>query len=57
MGRTEERFPWATILPQPTSIARNQLAASSITIFTFLLFFLYPRFESGEVNLCGFKPR
>jgi hypothetical protein len=27
-----------------------QLAASSIAIFTFLLFFLYPRFRSGEVD-------
>lgn len=26
------------------------LAASSIAIFTFLLFFMYPRFASGEVN-------
>ena len=27
-----------------------QLAASSIAIFTFLLFFLYPRFVSGEIS-------
>jgi hypothetical protein len=27
-----------------------QLAASSIAIFTFLLFFLYPRYVSGEVD-------
>ena len=27
-----------------------QLAASSIAIFTFLLFFLYPKFASGEAN-------
>src|SRR5262245_7199530 len=26
------------------------LAASSIAIFTFLLFFLYPRFTSGEID-------
>jgi hypothetical protein len=26
------------------------LAASSIAIFTFLLFFMYPRFQSGEVD-------
>jgi hypothetical protein len=26
------------------------LAATSIAIFTFMLFFLYPRFASGEVN-------
>jgi hypothetical protein len=26
------------------------LAASNIAIFTFLLFFLYPRFESGRIN-------
>ena len=27
-----------------------QLAASSIAIFTFLLFFLYPRFVSGDIG-------
>jgi hypothetical protein len=27
-----------------------QLAASSIAIFTFLLFFLYPRYAAGEVD-------
>ena len=27
-----------------------QLAASSIAIFTFLLFFLYPRFVSGDID-------
>lgn len=27
-----------------------QLAASCITIFTFLLFFLYPRFLSGDID-------
>jgi hypothetical protein len=32
-----------------------QLAASSIAIFTFLLFFLYPRFISGEVNALRFQ--
>ena len=26
------------------------LAASNIAIFTFMLFFLYPRFESGRIN-------
>ena len=26
------------------------LAASNIAIFTFMLFFLYPRFESGKIN-------
>ena len=26
-----------------------QLAASSIAIFTFLLFFLYPKYESGQI--------
>ena len=26
------------------------LAASNIAIFTFLLFFLYPRFETGRIN-------
>jgi hypothetical protein len=32
-----------------------QLASSSIAIFTFLLFFLYPRFASGEVNALRFQ--
>ena len=32
-----------------------QLAASSIAIFTFLLFFLYPRFASGEVDALPFQ--
>ena len=32
-----------------------QLVASSITIFTFLLFFLYPRFASGEVSALRFQ--
>jgi hypothetical protein len=32
-----------------------QLAASSISIFTFLLFFLYPRFASGEVDALRFQ--
>ena len=32
-----------------------QLAASSIAIFTFLLFFLYPRFVSGDVDVLPFQ--
>jgi hypothetical protein len=32
-----------------------QLAASSIAIFTFLLFFLYPRFASGQVDALPFQ--
>ena len=32
-----------------------QLAASSIAIFTFLLFFLYPRFAKGEVDALPFQ--
>ena len=32
-----------------------QLAASSIAIFTFLLFFLYPRFARGEINAWLFQ--
>jgi hypothetical protein len=32
-----------------------QLAASSIAIFTFQLFFLYPRFASGEVDAIRFQ--
>ncbi len=31
------------------------LAATSIAIFTFILFFLYPRFESGEINALLFQ--
>ena len=31
------------------------LAASSIAIFTFMLFFLYPRFASGEINALLFQ--
>lgn len=32
-----------------------QLAASSIAIFTFLLFFLYPKFSSGQVDAFPFQ--
>ena len=32
-----------------------QLAASSIAIFTFLLFFLYPRFASGEIDALRYQ--
>ena len=32
-----------------------QLAASSIAIFTFLLFFLYPRFVSGDVDALPYQ--
>ena len=31
------------------------LAATSIAIFTFMLFFLYPRFASGEINAWLFQ--
>jgi hypothetical protein len=31
------------------------LAATSVAIFTFMLFFLYPRFASGEVNALLFQ--
>jgi hypothetical protein len=31
------------------------LAASSIAIFTFMLFFLYPRFEKGAINALLFQ--
>lgn len=31
------------------------LAASNIAIFTFMLFFLYPRFESGRINSVLFQ--
>ena len=34
-----------------TNVNRSySLAATSIAIFTFMLFFLYPRFRSGEIN-------
>ena len=32
-----------------------QLAASSIAIFTFLLFFLYPRYVSGDIDALPFQ--
>jgi MFS family permease len=32
-----------------------QLAASSIAIFTFLLFFLYPKFIAGQVDAYSFE--
>src|SRR5262245_62897271 len=32
-----------------------QLTASSIAIFTFVLFFLYPRFASGDVDALPFQ--
>ena len=39
-----------------TNVSRTyMLAASSITIFTFTLFFLYPRFVSGEANSLLFQ--
>ena len=31
------------------------LAGTSIAIFTFMLFFLYPRFASGEINALLFQ--
>ncbi len=33
----------------------HSLAATSIAIFTFMLFFLYPRFKSGEINALLFQ--
>ena len=32
-----------------------QLAASSIAIFTFLMFFLYPRYASGEIDAVRYQ--
>ncbi|GAB3344949.1 hypothetical protein [Lysobacter tyrosinilyticus] len=32
-----------------------QLAASSIAIFTFLLFFLYPKFASGQIDALWYQ--
>ena len=32
-----------------------QLAASSIAIFTFLLFFLYPKFANGQVDAFSYQ--
>jgi hypothetical protein len=39
-----------------TNVNRSHaLAATNIAIFTFMLFFLYPRFENGRINpgVCG----
>jgi len=34
-----------------TNVNRSYaLAATNIAIFTFMLFFLYPRFENGKIN-------
>jgi hypothetical protein len=34
-----------------TNVNRSHaLAATKIAIFTFMLFFLYPRFENGRIN-------
>jgi len=39
-----------------TNVNRSySLGASSIAIFTFLLFFLYPRFASGEIDAMLFQ--
>jgi len=43
-----------------SNVNRNiTLAGTSVAIFTFLLFFLYPRYFSGEINsiLFQFTPR
>jgi hypothetical protein len=41
---------WETILPQLNVNRSYSLAAPSIAIFTFMLFFLYPRFENGAIR-------
>ncbi|HEY7379367.1 MAG TPA: hypothetical protein VH542_11835 [Steroidobacteraceae bacterium] len=42
--------------PAEANVNRSySLAASSIAIFTFVLFFLYPRFASGEVDALLFQ--
>ena len=42
--------------PAAANVNRSyQLAASCIAIFTFLLFFLYPRFASGQVDALRFQ--
>jgi hypothetical protein len=39
-----------------TNVARSySLGATSIAIFTFMLFFLYPRFRSGEIEALLFQ--
>jgi hypothetical protein len=39
-----------------SNVNRNlTLAGTSIAIFTFLLFFLYPRYSSGEINSILFQ--
>jgi hypothetical protein len=41
-----------------TNVNRTySLGASSIAIFTFMLFFLYPRFAGARSTPCCFKPR
>ena len=32
------------------------IGGTNIAIFTFMLFFLYPRFESGKINPLLFHP-
>ena len=40
----------------PSNVNRSySLAATSIAIFTFMLFFLYPKFASGEINVLLFQ--
>jgi hypothetical protein len=40
----------------PSNVNRSySLGAMSIAIFTFMLFFLYPRFTSGEINAWLFQ--
>src|SRR5262245_3729820 len=40
----------------PSNVNRSySLAATSIAIFTFVLFFLYPRFASGEIDPLPFQ--
>ena len=40
----------------PSNVNRSySLAATSIAIFTFMLFFLYPKFASGAINALLFQ--
>src|SRR5688572_751572 len=45
-----EVIPMADELAAANVNRSYQLAASSIAIFTFLLFFLYPKFASGQIG-------
>jgi hypothetical protein len=51
----EEAFPLGDELAASNVNRSYSLAATSIAIFTFMLFFLYPRFARGEVDALLFQ--